>query len=253
MSYPLLLQLCLHRRPRLWAMWNHLRGFNYRKLFPCCTLNGILLAWCLLRSSSNSAYRSKTVTTIDLLALLIQSRVSRHQCKIAQKNRSWTCIWSMRYSSPGLVSSALFLQLHLRSVSIQGAMWMCSLQPLFGSVDSTQSLSPGVPDSTPKQVMRYSKQVSPGLVSAALLFQACLHVASRLWAMWTTKVCEQLFCSTRCSLKIVKNVVSHEKPTGLLLYSKQPPPIFCALPPVLPRGAPRLWKIRCIVFIASTT
>ena len=100
MSYPLLLQLCLHRRPRLWAMWNHLRGFNYRKLFPCCTLNGILLAWCLLRSSSNSAYRSKTVTTIDLWALLIQSRVSRQQCKLAQKNRSWTCIWSMRYSSP---------------------------------------------------------------------------------------------------------------------------------------------------------
>ena len=39
-----------------------------------------------------------------------------------------------------------------------------------------------------------------------------------------------------------------------MFYSKQPlPRVFCALPPVLPRGVPRLLQFGCIVFIDSTT
>ena len=42
--------------------------------------------------------------------------------------------------------------------------------------------------------------------------------------------------------------------TDSMFYSKQPlPRVFCALPPVLPRGVPRLWQCGCIVFIDSTT
>ena len=93
----------------------------------------------------------------------------------------------------------------------------------------------------------YSKQPLPRVFCA-------LPPVSPTWcaktvAMWA--YC--LYCfnppdSSRCFL------ACSQHSTDSMFYSKQPlPRVFCALPPVLPRGVPRLLQFGCIVFIDSTT
>ena len=205
----------------------------------CATLSRFPLAWCLLRCCSKRAYmlrqdceqcgQLRSVNN-SFAALYAASRLSR----MLRLMKSQLVYFSTQSSL--LPFSALFLQFCL---VVRQDCWKFDVLSLLLQSPRLSSLFFGTKSQHSTDSMFYSKQPLPCVFCALppIVPTSCVKDSGNV------DVLSSLIQPPRLSSLLFGMKSQHS--TDSMFYSKQPP--------VLPRGAPRLLKIRCIVFIASIT
>ena len=255
-SSVLFLQLYLHHTSRLWqcgcivfidsttqtlfdVFWHVRSTFNWLYvLLPAASSSRLLC------SSSNRAYIMRQDSgNVDVLSSLIQPpRLS--SMFFGMKSQHSTD--SMFYSKQPLPRVFCALPPIVPTSCVKTlAMWMYCLC-WFNHPDSLRCF---LAWKVNIQLTLCSTPSSLFLASSVLFLQFCLVVCQDCCNL---DVLSLLIQSPRLSSLFFGMKSQHS--TDSMFYSKQPlPRVFCALPPVLPRGVPRLLQFGCIVFVDSTT
>ena len=253
-SSVLFLQSCLHHAKGLWqcgcivfidsttqtlfaVIWHEKSTFNWLYVLLQAASSSRLLC-----SSSNRAYIMRQDSgNVDVLSLLIQPP---SRCYLAWKVNIQLTLCSTP-SSLFLASSVLFLESCLQHAS---RLWQCGCIVFIDS--TTQTLF---------AVFWHEKSTFNWLY-------VLLQAASSSRLLCSSSNCAYIMRKDSNNVDVLSSLIQPPRLSSLffgmksqhstdsMFYSKQPlPRVFCALPPVLPRGAPRLLQFGCIVFIDSTT
>ena len=202
-----------------------------RKLINWCAI--LLLAWCLLHSSSNCTcaacqYREQCGCVVCSLysALLIQPRVSRQECQIVHKNRS--CATLSRFPLAWCLLRCCSKHAYMLRQDCEQCGQLRSVNNSFAALYAASRLSRML--CLMKSQLVYFSTQSSLLPFSALFLQFCLMVRQDCWKF---DVLSLLLQSPRLSSMSFGMKSQHS--TDSMFYSKQPlPRVFCALPPVSP-------------------
>ena len=177
------LQLCSGLWDAQWKLsMKNFQSVQMRKLINWCAI--LLLAWCLLHSSSNCTcaacqYREQCGCVVCSLysALLIQPRVSRLECQIVHQNRS--CATLSRFPLAWCLLRCCSKRAYMLRQDCERCGQLRSVNNAFAALDAASRLSRML--CLMKSQLVYFSTQSSLLPFSALFLQFCLVVRQDCW------------------------------------------------------------------------